>query len=110
MHAKNAFWTAYYCEGAAFQKQGNFKAAIRNFESAMLCNDCCHASYYQLEASRKADELETLKQKAAKEQLQRHQEILQARKDKKARKTVAKHARNRVKKARGPGYIIGVGS
>ena len=109
MYAKNAFWTAYYCKGVALQKQGNYKAAIRNFENAVLCDDGCHATYYQLEATKKAEKLETLKQEAAKEKLQRHQELLRARKDRKAKKNMSKHARKRVKKARGPGYVIGVG-
>ena len=108
-YAKNAFWTAYYSKGAAFLKQGKFKAAIRNFENAVLCDDGCHATYYQLEASKRAQELEVSKQEAAKQELQREREQSKARQERKAGRNVAKHARKRNKKARAPGYIIGVG-
>ena len=107
MYAKNAFWTAYYSHGAAFQKQGKFRAAIRNFENAMICDDGCHATYYQLEASKKAEELEVAKREAAKQELQQQQELLKARQ---ARKKLARRDRNRIKKARGPGYTIGIES
>ena len=46
---KKAFHTAYYCKAVLLERQGKITAAIRNFRSALIYDDGCHATYYQLE-------------------------------------------------------------
>ena len=57
-YAKEAFYTACYSKAVAYQKQGNTKGAIQEFEIAFLCNSGCAATYYQLkELKRRCPEM-----------------------------------------------------
>lgn len=49
-YAREAFHTAYYSKAVVYQKQGNFRAAIQDFEDAFLCDGGCAATFYQLQA------------------------------------------------------------
>ena len=51
--ARDATYTAHYCKAVAHQKQGEIDGAIEQFEKALVCDDACHATYYQLDALRR---------------------------------------------------------
>ena len=64
-YAIEAFYTASYSKAVGYQKQGNIRAAIQEFEKALLCNSGCAATFYQLEELRRRcpeanEEAETL--------------------------------------------------
>ena len=53
--ATEAMYAAYYCSAVALQRQGNIDSAISDFEQALVCDDACHATYYQLHALRQVN-------------------------------------------------------
>ena len=46
-------YTAHYCRAVALQKQGEIDGASQHFEKALVCDDACHATYYQLDNLRR---------------------------------------------------------
>lgn len=112
-YAADAFHVAYYCKAVAYQKEGGPNAgylAMRSFERALVCDGGCHAAYYQLEALREVQEAKKVVREARDEKLREEQELVRRQHEKKVRKKVAREAKSRAKKARGSGYLIGVGS
>ena len=103
LHAVKANYTAYYSKAVVYQKTGKFRAAIESFKDALVCDENCEASYYQLETLKRQEGAKELDRRAKQEQVKKQQE-------KKDRKKAAKANRKRAKKARGPGYVVGVKS
>lgn len=60
VYTRETFYTAYYSKAVAFQNDGKFDAAIRNFENAWLCDSRCEATYYQLRNLKQRKEVEEM--------------------------------------------------
>lgn len=111
--AVKAKYTAYYAKAVVYQKMGKIRAAIENFQDALVCDGSCEGSYYQLESLKPLKQVEEayeLEMKAQQGIVRRELEQIRKQEEKKNRKKAAKDGRKRAKKARGPGYVVGVGS
>ena len=68
-YAVNATYTAYYSKAVVYQNTNKIRAAIENFEKALVCDEGCEASYYQLEALKRVEEANELDKKAQEEMI-----------------------------------------
>ena len=110
LYAVKAHYAAYYSKAVVYQNMGKIRASIKNFENALVCDQSCEASYYQLENLKRVEEANELDKKAKAEIEQGELAQIKKQQEKKDREKAAKEGRKLAKKARGPGYVVGVRS
>lgn len=108
-HGREAYYTACYCKAVAFQRMGRTRAAIRYFTDALVCDDGCETTYWQLYFLTQIQDARNAMRKAEAEKSQQQRERVKKAEEKKMRRKVAKDARKKAKTARGPGYVLGSG-
>lgn len=97
---REANYTAHYCGAVALRKQGKIDGAIRHFKKALMCDDGCHATYYQLEESKRIKASEVLELSIEDRKLQEQRALEKTRLEKNKRQKATKEAQKRDKKAR----------